>query len=332
MEVIDLGAAPNSQAETSMELKEQQAIRMSPRGPQAVTFAPERFPKSSELENQQRSWEATRFEEWNKLSQRLQRDPSVLLYYSFEEKSPDAFELTNSAQDRKLATSGVIIGCEWTEGRWPNKQALLYRKPTDRVLFQVAGLHPQVTFVVWARVDALTQPLTSLLMTEEPLRRVALNPVMKLARDDIAAKRVASQVRSVRWELFEPTPRLSLAVGYAQANRNKCSYTSFHAANDFPGQLNWGKWCCLAVTCDTVSGRVIQYHNGQRISDGQLSRTDPLILDFMTLGNLSVSDDEVKNSAGRARRRFYGAFDELIIADRVFGDEEIDEIWRVGQP
>jgi hypothetical protein len=353
MEVIDLGTAFSldvregqasevhvlegsveikSGAQETMELREQHAIRMSPAGPLNVAFAPERFPKPAALESQQQLFQAIRFEKWSELSRKLQSDPSLLLYFAFDKVSSNTFELDNRAQDPSRATSGVIIGCSWDQGRWPHKPALLYRQPTDRVLFQVAGAHQQLTFVIWARIDALTQPLTSLLMTEEPLRRVTLNPLPQITHHNLADIRTATEVRAVRWELFGPEPRLSLAVGYRQDKSKLLAYTSFHAAHDFPSPLNWGKWCCLAVTCDTETGRVIQYYNGQKIHSGRLKHSDPIVLDYMTLGNLSVSDEEVERSAGLARRRFYGAFDELLIAERILSDQELSEIYRIGQP
>ena len=52
----------------------------------------------------------------------------------------------------------------------------------------------------------------------------------------------------------------------------------------------------------------------------------------MTLGNFSVSDAELKTSGGLAQRRFYGAVDEVLIANRVLNDDELTDIWTNERP
>ena len=352
MEVIDLGTAFSidvekgkqsevhvlegavqikSQASPSLQLEENQAIRMTPTGPRNIDFAPSRFPQPSDLKNAQRDLENERFVFWTEFSKQLSLDPAVMLHYSFEEFGPNPPELHNSATAPSRVSNGAIIGCSWTEGRWPSKKALLYRNEGDRVLFQVPGYFPKLSFLAWVRIDALTQTQTSILMTEEPYRRKNLNPLSKLAMEDVYSRRNASQVKSVRWELFEPSPRISFSIAYADREAN-WQYESCHSNSTLAKQSNWGRWTCIAVTIDTQRGDVIQYHEGVEIGRYKLQHADPLLLDYMTLGNFSISQSELQKSSGLAQRRFYGAVDELLISQRIYSSEEIQEIWIKGKP
>ena len=352
MEVVDLGTAFSidvqngkqsevhvlegeveikSGTRASMKLQKNQAIRMAPTGPVDALFTPSRFPQPADLQIEQRNQDRQRFEAWKRFSDRLSTDPAVMMHYTFEDSGYSPSELSNRSLDASHASDGAIIGCTWADGRWPLKRALQYRNPGDRVLFQVHGQHEQLTFMVWVRIDALTQPQTSLLMTEEPARRRNLNPTVSYSIAEALDRRKASQVKSVRWELFQPVPRVSFSVATTQGESD-WKWESCHSKSDFPSQSNWGKWACVAVTCDTVNGRVRHYHNGERISDLSLPHTNPLLLDFMTLGNFSVSDAELKTSGGLAQRRFYGAVDEVLIANRVLNDDELTDIWTNGRP
>ena len=62
----------------------------------------------------------------------------------------------------------------------------------------------------------------------------------------------------------------------------------------------------------------------------RLTRDDPLLLDYMTLGNFSTWDAEPE--LAKSERRFYGAIDELLIADRVFSDDEVHQLYDAGRP
>lgn len=352
MEVIDLGTAFSmdvqngkqtevhvlegeveikSETVSSVTLKKNQAIRMAPSGPVDATFTPSRFPQPADLLIEHQNYERQRFQAWKNFSDTLNSDSAVMVHYTFEDLDYSPLELSNRASDSSHATDGVIIGCNWSEGRWASKRALQYRNPGDRVLFQVSGQHEQLTCMVWVRIDALTQTQTSLLMTEEPARRRILNPTASFSIADAMARRKSSHVKSVRWELFQPVPRVSFSVAYAE-EENNWKWQTFPAESDFPNQANWGKWTCIAVTCDARNRKVIQYHNGERIGDWDLQHSDPLLLDFMTLGNFSVSDLELKTSGGLAQRRFFGAFDEVLIANRIFNDDEMLAIWTNGKP
>ena len=74
-----------------------------------------------------------------KESTRWQTDPHTVVYYNFEGHKPSTRVLQNSSPVRSPALHGAIVGCRWTEGRWPGKSALEFKGPEDRVRLNVPG-------------------------------------------------------------------------------------------------------------------------------------------------------------------------------------------------
>lgn len=350
MEVIDLGTAFSiavdeghkpqvhvlegaveikSPERATLKLEERQAIQMGDDGPERVAYSPDSFPKTAELRDLKRVHAEQRYEQWKSNAATISADPSVLLHYTFEEADPSALEITNHASDKSRATEGVVIGCQWSQGRWPSKRALLYRNASDRVLFQVPGFVDAVTFLAWVRIDALTQRTTSLLMTEHPGRRAQFAPTDSQVIADAIQRRRETDVSTVRWEIAQHNHKVLFSVGHGPTLDRYDLFASDHPSTHSD---NWGHWTCLAVTCDVAKRETIHYFNGQPIGTGRFKRNDPLLLDFMELGNFGATRKELETTDGFAQRRFYGAIDEVVIAERVFDAEEIKSIWIDGQP
>ena len=350
MEVVDLGTAFSIEVEpgrrpevhvlegsveikspqgSALELKQRQAIRMGDHGPEKVAYTPERFPQTADLRDLQRVRSKQRYRRWKESAELLSADPSVMLHYTFEESDPSSLELTNRALDSSLATDGVVIGCQWAEGRWPAKRALVYRNASDRVLFQVPGSVDALTFLVWARIDALTQRTTSLLMTEHPDRRSRFMPTDDGSIFDAQRRRAESKIKTVRWELAQHNSKVMFSAG---RGTRLIDYDAFAVDHRFTRSDNWGHWACLGVTCDVGKREVIHYLDGEPIGVGQFEHAEPLLLDFMELGNFGATTKELEESAGFAERRFYGAIDQLLIANRVFSPSEIKSFWSSGKP
>ena len=36
-------------------------------------------------------------------------------------------------------SDGTVVGCQWTEGRWPGKKALEFQQVSDRVRLKMPG-------------------------------------------------------------------------------------------------------------------------------------------------------------------------------------------------
>ncbi|MFG0287827.1 MAG: iron dicitrate transport regulator FecR, partial [Rhodopirellula sp. JB044] len=328
---VKLGGNPEVHVtEGSVEIKtpqhethkvhEMHAIRMGESGPEDIEYSPDRFLKTSVIRGRQNAIARRRYNAWKEYAHTLSADPSVLLHYTFEENDPSALELTNVATDPSRATDGVIIGCQWDRGRWRSKRALLYRNASDRVLFQVPGAFDKATFLVWARVDAITQGTTSLLMTEHPGRRALFSPADDQSISEAMERRSKTTVETVRWELAHHTNNVLFSVGHGI---KESDYDKLAVDHPYTRSDRWGTWACMGVTCDAKTRTVTHYLNGQPIGTGQFKRAEPLLLDFMELGNFGTTVEELEETGGSAQRRFFGAIDELVIADRVFDESEI---------
>ncbi|MGB7328128.1 MAG: LamG-like jellyroll fold domain-containing protein, partial [Rubripirellula sp.] len=329
-----------------LELKERHAIRMSDTGPIDVGYSPDRFPQPASLRALQRDHGDKRHAAWQTNARKLATDPTVLLHYTFDdagEGSPidgprqvggqsHGVEVSNHAIGSGKASNGAVIGCDWTEGRWPSKSAILYRNADDRVLFQVPGVYRSLTFMAWIRIDALTQPITSLMMTEAPSRRRRFASTESQIASDAVRRRLTSTVQSVRWELNQQQSNVLFSIGHGSGPPRDWRYEKFPAANAATNADLWGKWILVGVTCDTQRHQVVHYLNGAEIGQGELASDAPLLLDFMELGNFGISTDELERSAGLSQRRFYGAIDEVVIAERVFTPTELRSLWEIGRP
>ena len=107
-----------------------------------------------------------RYRTWLDLSRKLQADPRVLVYYSFEGQQPWDRTLLDQAIGRGLRRDGGIVGCEWTEGRWPGKAALDFKRRSDRVRVEIGGVLDALTLMTWVRVDYFDNRLNALLLTD----------------------------------------------------------------------------------------------------------------------------------------------------------------------
>src|SRR4029078_2771565 len=76
-------------------------------------------------------------EQWRAASSRLDDDPSLLLHFDFEQVDPADWLPPTTPQQPAL--DGTIVGCQWVEGRWPDKRALEFRGVSDRVRVSVPG-------------------------------------------------------------------------------------------------------------------------------------------------------------------------------------------------
>ncbi|MEM9644967.1 MAG: FecR domain-containing protein, partial [Planctomycetota bacterium] len=310
-------------------LEEHQAVRMNDNGPESVSYAPDQFPMMSDMRTQKRRGAKVRLDQWKRHTEQWSADPSVILHYTFEEDTPNALELKNVAKSPQ-ATDGVVIGCQWVDGRWPGKHALAYRHANDRVLFQVPRTVEGLTFALWARVDALTQRTTSLLMTESLARRRPFAAPDAKSISSAIERREKSNIESVRWELTQPNETVMFSIG--RIEDQDLRYDALSVRHPSTQSNKWGQWACYGVTCDVNRGEVIHYFNGHSIGIRRFQNDTPLILDFMELGNFGTTPRELEESGESSQRRFYGAMDELLIANRAFTKEEMNAFWANGKP
>jgi ferric-dicitrate binding protein FerR (iron transport regulator) len=96
-----------------------------------------------------------RWQVWSAQRQRLIGDPTLLLYFDFQDAGPWGRSARNLAAPAWSAPDGAIVGGRWVPGRFPEKRALEFKRPSDRVLVDIPGEHRSFSIAAWVRFDGL---------------------------------------------------------------------------------------------------------------------------------------------------------------------------------
>ena len=298
----------------------------------SIPFAPEQFPRPNEFALREQERDNRRLRNWRSQADRISADEDVLLHYTMEGQNRTGPELINraSAQTPDRATNGTILGTSWAEGRWMEKSGIRFSNEEDRLLAKLPGVYKEVTFLVWAKVDALTQPRTAFILAHGPAR---WSKNGSISEDEFAIatkRRDLSEIAIVRWTALETTGAMHLNLGFHKnKQRSQLNWMHLHSQPNIITSSRWGKWGCYGVTYDAGTERVTHYFNGEKTGTNRIEHPEPLILDFLEIGNLSTPHDAI---APETQFRFYGIMDEIIVARRVFSAEEMKEICKNGMP
>ena len=279
------------QGQDMQSLKEGQAARLvtpdsSPLAADASTFASLRDLEARSAESQRAD-----FERWLSVSQARNGDLDLLLRFDFQEPWGSR-TLLNRSQHHREVTDGSIVGCTWTEGRWPGKQALEFRNVSDRVRLTLPEETNALTLTAWVRVSGLDRAFNSLFMCE------------------------GWGNRNLHWQITRDG-RLRLGVA-AQAN-------SGHQDYDTPAIFTperFGQWMHLATVFDPAAREVRHYINGDLQSRAAIKTLFPLRLSVAELGNWNNG----LRSDRTAIRHFSGAMDEFALYGRALRTEEITRL------
>lgn len=255
------------------------------------------FPTSEQLENRAAvSWRQ-RQDGWLAAMRQAATLPGLVWLFDFEGSTAWSRTLSNVSAEQSRGPDGSIVGCRWSEGRWPGKRALEFRAVTDRVRFGVPGEFSSLTFAAWVRVDSLDLAFNSLVMCDgwEP--------------------------GDVHWQI---TSGGQIVLGV----HGPAKHYDYRTPAMFPPE-RLGKWTHLAVVFDRKGRRVKHYFDGHQVSDEPLRlETDlPISLAQAELGNWN------SNARGDSRpiRNLHGRMDEVFVFNRGLSAAEITQIFRIGQ-
>ena len=243
--------------------------------------------------------EARRFDRWQAASERLNDDPSLLVRFDLEETNSH-WQVRNACKRRVPMTDATIVGCQWVEGRWPNKRALEFQSVNDRIRLSVPGRFEALTLTAWVRVQGLDRKLNSLFMCD------------------------GFMSGTVHW-LIRRDGVLGLTVIGADPKNHQLSVS--------PPVLTlekFGMWLHLAVVLDGKANRVVHYVNGHPVSEDALRVTGPFQIGDAELGNWNGKGFP-KNDAFMIRN-FSGAMDEFCLFTRALDGSEIRALYNEGRP
>lgn len=273
-------------------LKEGQAVAMQ--GSATVQAARgASFSTLTEIDARTAAAQRSEFEIWQTLADRRSSDPDLKLHFDFQ-GSP----LTRSIRNRARVTGGIadgsIVGCGWTQGRWPGKQALEFRNVSDRVRISVPGEMKALTLSAWVRIGGLDRAFNSLFMSE------------------------GWGDRKIHWQITQKGEvRLGIAGPPGQRHHDYDSRVKFSPER-------FGQWTHLAVVYDPASKEVRHYLNGELTTRKELQSVHPLQIGLAELGNWN----DRPGAKGVAIRHLSGAMDEFGLHARALTDTEIADLAR----
>jgi Concanavalin A-like lectin/glucanases superfamily len=207
-------------------------------------------------------------------------------------------------QDGELPATAAAVGAEWTEGRWPQKQALDFHSPSDRLRFHIAGALPALTLLARVRVDALTNDYNALLLPTHYTKG------------------------SLHWILERGGELRLTMLGEPRAPISSHGWDGPVSAPAV-SSMDLGRWICLATTYDSATGEVIHYCDGREAGRGQFARHLPAQLGDVEFGNWGADGSSPDNAWTRhqrpnqRQRHFTGRLDFLTIIRRVLTAEEL---------
>lgn len=291
-------AASNRDTETRRELNAGDAVAFDEDGTAASIV-----PRSDDFVTPDRLSQLTdarrrkRLDAWKEFRDSLLLDSRVVAYFPFDRDHFDDRTLKGYSAHGEL--EGAIVGCEWSEGRWPDKAALQFKRPGDRVRISIPGKFESLTYSTWLRIDGLDRRFNSLLLAD------GFTP------------------NAPHWQIRQDG-RMILGIRHAQ---NKAHDYRTDRIFDLS---RLGQWVHLATVYDTHRARVRHYVNGQLITQEpiQTGASGLLKIGNGTIGNWSFAGPTHQSTA---IRNLNGRMDELIVFGVALSEDEIRLIHNVGQ-
>lgn len=236
----------------------------------------------------------SRYAAWKNQGEVYRGDPATLAYFNFEDQDPWDRALANRATNRApgLPGGGAIIGAQWTQGRWPGKGALEFKRVTDRVRLRIPGDYEALSLATWVRAEGFERWLNSLILTD------------------------GWETGEVHWQISSEGELILGVSGGANA---------FSPPVIHPGDL--GRWMHLAVTVDGRSerGRIVHYLDGRPVAE--LVSEDPF--PPLRIGDAEIGNWQHQGQ-GHPIRSLNGRIDDFLILSRVLSPEEIAAMHEAG--
>ena len=257
------------------------------------------FTSLFDLEAKSSAGQTLRIEQWRTASERLNRDPSLLVHLDFD-AGPSGWQLPNVCRQSAVTGDASMVGCQWGQGRWPGKRALEFQSVSDRLRLHVPGELEALTLAAWVRVQGLDRKLNSLFMCDG----FGDGSVHWLIRNDGVLGLTIVGKDAGSYQIMATPPVLSLD--------------------------RFGIWLHLAVVVNGRAGRVIHYINGRAAGESGLRIKPPYRIGTAELGNWNAkgfpTDDPFMI------RNFSGAMDEFCLFRRALEPGEIHALYGEGRP
>ncbi|MCF7788157.1 MAG: FecR domain-containing protein [Prosthecobacter sp.] len=292
-------------AQTPASLKQGMSLSSA----NTIPASPQDFLSISELQGLVKQRDTQRFADWQQWSLTTCKDPRLIAYYTFKHLGDDRWDrlVKNFTEPRHPLRAGGAVGAAWTQGRWPEKNALEFKRPGDRVRLNLDGTYQALTFACWVKVDSIDKKYNSLLLTDgydngEP-----------------------------HWQIYEDGS-LMFSVMYRPAEAAKnAKYNQMYYSKPVFTADSLGRWHHLAVTYDNTTGEVIQYFDGQPVGR-EISPLHqpgrPIVFGPCEIGNWGLPTQGHRFPI----RNLNGAIDEFAIYSAALNPADILSIFQHGKP
>ncbi len=258
--------------------------------PEAIALRPTEFVSREELQLMAAGKGEQRYQEWLQSTERIREREDVVLYFSFEDHRTWDRLLRSEVGERH----GAVVGAQWTQGRFPGKDALQFRRISDRVRLDVPGEFQALTLASWVRVESFDQWLSSVMLTD------------------------GFDSGEVHWQISD-SGELILGVSAAEP------HNSFSPPVLSPRDL--GRWIHIAVTANRGTGEVKHYLDGELVSAHETRIVEPFRIGSAEIGNWRSQD-----AKSHSLRSLNGTMDEFLILSSALSETEIHELYESGNP
>jgi hypothetical protein len=294
------------------DLLEGQGVRIDAAGQVRSVSAPAaNYTTVSELARLQQGETRLRLAEWREADSDLNRDRSLLVRFDFEEHAQDERILRNRAPNSAASAAGTLVGCQWSNGRWPDKGALEFKGVGDRVRLMVPGEMDALTFSAWVRADSLSHRYNALLVADSYRRGV------------------------VRWQLTQQGQlALTQLLVDDDSLADPASTQRVISAPAIPLE-RMGLWVHVVSVVDFRTGVVAHYVDGKPVGSGKFAKLVPGKLGSVELGNWGIAPETEKGrrlaGGGYLDRSFVGKIDEFALFSRALSSDEIQRLFLQGR-
>ncbi|GHC44979.1 LamG-like jellyroll fold domain-containing protein [Roseibacillus persicicus] len=294
-----------------IELKTGEGLEIAANGESTATAArSDLFPAGQAFDQKSRQ----RFAEWQNFQRKLMARDDILIGYLFAGDSAWERTVRNRALQGPIDSDGAVVGCEWTEGRWPGKGALSFRNSSNRVRLNVPGEYDSLTLATWVRLDAINSTEVSLLHPE------------------------TRQTSYIHWTLVQ-TVTNGLHIHFSETYGKEIGMkddrelrTHYHCHHNLlrPNGTRMGDWVHFALVYDSEERQVRHYQNGVQLGSRPIEVVHPLHIGIADIGNWPYR--EWAQGTEFEVRNLDGIIDEFVISKKAWTNEEIHELWETGRP
>ena len=253
------------------------------------------FPSFDDVRSRSDQRAKERYAAWQQWNRTIANDPRVAVRYDFEKL--DARLIDSGPQH----ADGSIIGCEVSNGRWAEKGALEFKRPSDRIRVNIPGSYDTLTLSAWIRLDTIPGRMQGLLLTD------------------------GHELGCPHWQIA-PTGQLRFGVLVA-APDGALKGTGYGSPELFhPRRV--GVWTFVATTYDNHGGKVRHFLNGREMSTESLVGRQTLRIGKADIGNWGLP---IANGSWPVRN-FVGRIDEMTLWNVALTESELLEIYQNTRP